>query len=568
METKERIAMLARQAAAGSQAAFNDLYLLTRDRAYFVAFSIAKDEQDALDIVQDAYMKAWQHVAELAPPWAFGAWLQKITGNTAKNYVRQRKPQLFQPAGEREGDILGLQAEKDESYIPDAAMDTAETRRLIMGIVDSLPEDQRLCVLMYYYDDIPLGEIAAALEIPCGTVMSRLYLARRKIGDGVEQLEKKGTKLYGAAPIPLLLWLLRHIATEEGSRLLPPLILGSAAETGAAVGSAAAGGVAAVALPKLVAGISAAVIVVCGAVAAARLLPERPQPVEELTAAAVPAEAAGEVTVGATLFTFPTLPVFTSAPACAYPLAAAATGAATTTTEKPAASAAAATAAKPAASSAATTTTTTTKPTTSTITTATTKLTTSSITTTTTTTSTTTTSTTTTTTTTTQTVRTMTVTFIDSSSPGAQHSRSETVTVTGAGSGGLTAPALTAMAGWTAKGWTTGTAADAEADGLPGGTITVSGDVTYYGLYERDVAFTFDARGGAPTPAPITAASKLNSATGVPLQLPVTMPPAPSRAGYYFAAWQDGDGYRYLPGESALPGNTGLRAVWTTMPPI
>jgi len=266
MESRERIAQLAQQAAQGSREAFNDLYLLTRDRAFFVAYSITKDEEDALDILQDSYLKAWQRMGEFRPPWEFPAWLNRITGNTAKDFIKRRKPYLFQSAVEDEIAPLDLQEEKDREYIPDAAMDTAETRRLILEIVDDLPEDQRLCVLMYYYDDIPLGEIAATLEIPYGTVMSRLALARRKISNGVEALEKKGTKLYGAAPIALLIWLLRGIAGES-SKKLPPMILKSTT----AAGTTASGGVLAA---KIVAGVAAAVIVAGGVAAATRLLPK------------------------------------------------------------------------------------------------------------------------------------------------------------------------------------------------------------------------------------------------------------------------------------------------------
>ncbi|MCL2106267.1 MAG: RNA polymerase sigma factor [Oscillospiraceae bacterium] len=259
MDNQERIAELAQQAAQGSQGAFNELYRLTRDRAYFVAFTITKNEQDALDIVQDSYLKAWRHIGHLRPPWNFGAWIKQISCNTAKDFIKHLKPNIFEPTGETEENPLDLQAEKDSGYIPDAAMDTEETRRLIMDIVDGLPEDQRLCILMYYYNDMEMQEIAAALDIPLGTVQSRLHRAREKISRGVEDLEKKqGVKLYSAAPIPLLMWLLRRAAGETSAKL-PPVILGGTAAT--------AGGIlAAITLPKIIAGI-AAVVIIGGAVA-------------------------------------------------------------------------------------------------------------------------------------------------------------------------------------------------------------------------------------------------------------------------------------------------------------
>jgi len=252
----------------GSQQAFNELYRLTRDRAYFVAYSVTGDEQDALDILQDSYLKAWQSIATLREPERFTAWLKQITGNTAKNFIKQRKPYMFQTAGEAEAILLDLQAEKNSAYIPHAAMDTAETRRLIMEIVDGLPEDQRLCTIMFYYDDMEMQEIAAALEIPLGTVQSRLFRARKKISDGVEALEQSGTMLYGAAPIPLLVWLLH--GAGAGGAALPPVIIGGAA----AVGGAAA---AVVTVPKVIAGIAALAIAVGGTTAAVKFaLPKRP----------------------------------------------------------------------------------------------------------------------------------------------------------------------------------------------------------------------------------------------------------------------------------------------------
>ena len=295
MTDREHIAELARQAAQGSREAFNDLYLLTRDRVYFVAFSITQNEQDALDILQESYLKAWQRMGGFQPPWEFMAWINQIAGNTAKNFVKQRKPHLFQTSGEDKADPLDLQEEKDSEYIPDAAMDTAETRSLIMEIIDGLPEDQRLCVLMYYYEDIPLKEIAAALEIPYSTVMSRMALARKKISGGVEALEKKGAKLYGAAPIPLLIWLLKNAASKSAN--LPPVILDGAAAAGAggvAAGTTLPNAIAGVALPKIIAGLAAAIVVTGGTVTATLLLRKPPRPSDDITAAATAAAVSAE----------------------------------------------------------------------------------------------------------------------------------------------------------------------------------------------------------------------------------------------------------------------------------
>ena len=96
-------------------------------------------------------------------------------------------------------------------------MDREETARLIREILDGLPEDQRVVIEMFYYEKLSVKQIALALGLSESAVKSRLFYGRRKIETKVLALEKKGTKLYGLAPIPFLLWLLR--CQEEGNVL-------------------------------------------------------------------------------------------------------------------------------------------------------------------------------------------------------------------------------------------------------------------------------------------------------------------------------------------------------------
>ena len=81
---ENRLTALARKASGGDEGAFNEIYRLTRDRAYFVAYSITHNEQDALDILQEGYLKAWRKLREMDSPEICAAWLNTIMGNTAK----------------------------------------------------------------------------------------------------------------------------------------------------------------------------------------------------------------------------------------------------------------------------------------------------------------------------------------------------------------------------------------------------------------------------------------------------------------------------------------------------
>jgi hypothetical protein len=98
---------------------------------------------------------------------------------------------------------------ENREFMPEESADYSATKKIMQGILNQLSEEQRLCVLMYYYEELSISEIADALDCSTGTVKSRLNYARKYIKNEVENLEKKGTKLYSIAPLPFLVWMLR-----------------------------------------------------------------------------------------------------------------------------------------------------------------------------------------------------------------------------------------------------------------------------------------------------------------------------------------------------------------------
>ena len=104
--------------------------------------------------------------------------------------------------------MLDFKDERTEN-LPDARLADQETARLMNEILQTLSEDQRLVVGMYYYEQMSIKEIAKELNCSENTIKSRLSYGRKKIELQVKELEKRGTKLYGLAPIPFLLWLFK-----------------------------------------------------------------------------------------------------------------------------------------------------------------------------------------------------------------------------------------------------------------------------------------------------------------------------------------------------------------------
>ena len=169
----------------------------------------------------------------------------------------------------------------DVSVQPEVVMDQNETTRLMKEIIDTLTDEQRICVTMFYMEQMSVKEMASVLEVSENTVKSRLNYGRQKIKDKVLDLEKKGTKLYGLAPIPFFLLLLKEDVKAAQATQIPSMsaavssatkAVATAAGTGSTVAGTTAATVAAGAgkgiATKVIAGIVAGTLVIGGGAAA------------------------------------------------------------------------------------------------------------------------------------------------------------------------------------------------------------------------------------------------------------------------------------------------------------
>ena len=100
--------------------------------------------------------------------------------------------------------------DENPNYQPELSYSKQETQQLVHEMINALSEEQRVCILMYEIEGIPIREIAAALGCSENTVKSRLNYGRKNLKKKAEELQKRGYKLYGVSALPLLLWLLRR----------------------------------------------------------------------------------------------------------------------------------------------------------------------------------------------------------------------------------------------------------------------------------------------------------------------------------------------------------------------
>ena len=210
--TMRNMSYLVQKARENDQEALAEIYKISSPAVYKTIWVLIKDEDTVYDILQDTYVKAFTRLDQLQNPDKLIPWLKMIANNLAKDWLKKSKPVFFTDiyGGEELEDIPFEESIEDvrSELNPEMAMDQQEAKRLVMEILDHLPEDQRVVIGMFYYEEMSVKDIAQTLGVSENTVKSRLSYGRRKIKEQVLDLEKRGTKLYSVAPFVFFLYLL------------------------------------------------------------------------------------------------------------------------------------------------------------------------------------------------------------------------------------------------------------------------------------------------------------------------------------------------------------------------
>jgi RNA polymerase sigma-70 factor (ECF subfamily) len=184
-------AALIQRCRAGDVAAFEPLVEKYRQRVWRLAYNTLRDREEAWDVAQEAFIRAYQALPQFRGQSAFYTWLYRIVMNVAADRARSRGAQGRAFGTERvpEEDwdrVLPDQNPGDEA--PDAAAARREQRGKIMRALDTLSEDHRTIVMLSDLEGLSYREIADTLDIPMGTVMSRLHNARKRLREALGPL--------------------------------------------------------------------------------------------------------------------------------------------------------------------------------------------------------------------------------------------------------------------------------------------------------------------------------------------------------------------------------------------
>jgi RNA polymerase sigma-70 factor (ECF subfamily) len=165
--------------ARGDKTALDDLFRRYRAVAYRVAHRLLGREADALDAVQDGFIKALTHLDRFRGHSSFKTWLLRIVSNAAMDLGRRRKRDGW---NEKIESAFGPdRGAPDDHPPPDAELERADLRRVIETALDRLPAAQRQTFVLHVDGELSYREVADALGISIGTVMSRLFYARQKL---------------------------------------------------------------------------------------------------------------------------------------------------------------------------------------------------------------------------------------------------------------------------------------------------------------------------------------------------------------------------------------------------
>ena len=176
--------VLVRRCQAGDSRAFDELVAKYRTRVYAMIYHLVHNEQDAWDLAQDGFLKAWKSLDKFRFQSSFYTWLYRIMTNVAIDWLRKKQIQGTQEFD----DTIGLQemepgsdlAPKSEPH-PIKKLERGEVRQRIDAAIAKLSPEHRTVILLKEMEDLQYHEIAETVGCSIGTVMSRLFYARKKL---------------------------------------------------------------------------------------------------------------------------------------------------------------------------------------------------------------------------------------------------------------------------------------------------------------------------------------------------------------------------------------------------
>src|ERR1044071_1838971 len=175
-------AALVRAAQKGDMGAFEELVARHRDKVYARAFSMVRNEEDAIDLSQEAWVKPWQRLKQFQGDSSFFPWRTRIVINLCLDKLRKQKRERAESIENLEEESGGVERQMPTVTVnPTERLERSELRQRIDKALGQLSYEHRTVLILHEFEELEYKEIAKRMQCSIGTVMSRLFYARRKM---------------------------------------------------------------------------------------------------------------------------------------------------------------------------------------------------------------------------------------------------------------------------------------------------------------------------------------------------------------------------------------------------
>ena len=179
-------------AQKGNMEAFEELVNRHRDKIYARAFSMMRNEDEAVDLSQEAWVKGWQRLEQFQGEASFVTWMTRIVINLCLDQLRKRKRQRTESIEQMDSDSGGVERQMPVVTVnPTEGLEREELRKRIDRALAQLSAEHRTVIVLHEFEELEYKEIAKRMGCSIGTIMSRLFYARRKMAVLLAGLRKE-----------------------------------------------------------------------------------------------------------------------------------------------------------------------------------------------------------------------------------------------------------------------------------------------------------------------------------------------------------------------------------------
>ena len=183
---------LVRSAQKGDMQAFEELVARHRDKVYARAYSMMRNEDEALDLSQDAWVKGWQRLRQFQGGSSFVTWMTRIVINLCLDQLRKLKRKRAESLEAMAEEAGGVERHMPVVFSnPTEGLERAELRVRINRALDQLSHEHRTVLVLHEFEQMEYREISRQMKCSIGTVMSRLFYARRRMASLLAGLKRE-----------------------------------------------------------------------------------------------------------------------------------------------------------------------------------------------------------------------------------------------------------------------------------------------------------------------------------------------------------------------------------------